>query len=148
MGEPAPRTPRVLLDVDVILDVLARREPFFADSAAVLAACETGRCTGMIAAHTATTLAYLLTKFHDSAHARRQLADLLRIVEAASVDGEVMCRALAGGFADFEDGVQMCAAAVAGADYVVTRNLPDFSKGPVPALTPAELLPLLHSNSI
>ena len=30
--------PSVLLDVDVVLDVLARRKPFFSDSAAVLAA--------------------------------------------------------------------------------------------------------------
>jgi hypothetical protein len=52
-------------------------------------------------------------------------------------------RAIASGFADFEDAVQMAAAAAAGTDYLATRNLKDFSAGPVPAIAPAELLPLL-----
>jgi len=133
----------VLIDVDVILDVLTRREPFFADSAALLAACETGRCAGLVAAHTITTLWYLLAKYHDSSYAREKTAELLRIVRVAPVDEEVIRAALSLGLADFEDAVQGQAAAAAGADYVVTRNLSDFSRGPVPAIAPAELLPLL-----
>jgi hypothetical protein len=46
--------------------------------------------------------------------------------------------------ADFEDSVQMMAGACAGAESVVTRNVSDFGGGPLPALTPGELLPLLH----
>jgi hypothetical protein len=37
----------------------------------------------------------------------------------------------------------MAAAAALQAEYVVTRNLKDFSRGPVPAIAPADLLPLL-----
>jgi predicted nucleic acid-binding protein len=133
----------VLVDVDVILDVLARREPFFAESAAVLAASETGRCRGVVAARTITTLWYLLAKYHDRAHAREKTAGLLKILEVATVDRQVIDAALVLDIADFEDAVQACAAAEAAADYVVTRNLADFSRGPVPAVSPAELLPLL-----
>ncbi len=135
--------PFVLVDVDVVLDVLSLREPFFADSSAVLAACEIGRCRGLIAAHAVTTLSYLLERHHNPGYARTQIADLLRIVRIATVDEQVIRRALASGLPDFEDSVQMAAAAVAGAEYVVTRNLAHFSGGPVPALTPAEFLPLL-----
>jgi predicted nucleic acid-binding protein len=135
--------PRILVDVDVVLDVLARRELFFADSAAVLAACETGRCRGVVAAHTITTLHYLLSRHHDEAHARVHITDLLRIVKVARVDSTVIQHALAADLPDFEDAVQMAAAVVAGAQYVVTRNLPHFAGGPLPALQPAELLSLL-----
>jgi predicted nucleic acid-binding protein len=145
-GGPHPL--RVLLDVDVILDVFARREPFFQDSAALLAACETGRCEGMVAAHTVTTLWYLLTKYHDAAYARGRVADVLRIVAVAPVDEDVIRNALTGRLADFEDGVQMAAAAGVEADYVATRNLADFSRGPVPALAPAELLALLDAPPV
>ncbi len=138
--------PLVLVDVDVVLDVLARREPFVVDSAALLAACEMGRCRGMVAAHTVTTVSYLLEKHRDAAYARRQLAELLRIVRVASVDVAVIDRALTSAFGDFEDAVQMAAAVAAGADYVATRNVKDFSAGPIPAVTPAELLPLLRSG--
>lgn len=134
---------RVLVDVDVILDVLTRREPFFADSAALLAACETGRCTGLVAAHTITTLWYLLAKYHDAAYARDKLDALTQIVEVAAVEREVIDAALALDFADLEDAVQACAGAASAADYVATRNLKDFARGPLPAVSPAELLALV-----
>jgi hypothetical protein len=62
------------------------------------------------------------------------------------VDAEVIDRALPSAFRDFEDAVQMAAAVAAGADYVATRDVKDFSAGPVPAVTPAELLPLLRPS--
>jgi len=143
MAETVARCLRVLLDVDVVLDVLTKREPFFHDSAALLAACETGRCEGLVAAHTVTTIWFLLAKHQDASFARGRVSDLLRIVGVAPVDDDVIRRALVAGFPDFEDAVQMAAALAAAADYVATRNLADFSRGPVPCLAPAELLALL-----
>jgi hypothetical protein len=83
-------------------------------------------------------------KHQSSAVARTCLADLLRIVEVAPVDRTVIDGALGLSVADFEDSVQMMAGACAGAESVVTRNVSDFGGGPLPALTPGELLPLLH----
>jgi hypothetical protein len=141
-GGPSPG-PLVLLDVDVVLDVLARREPFYPDSAAVVAACETGLCRGLVAAHTVTTLFYLIAKREGTRTARTHVQDLLQVVDVAMVDREVIRRALAASGEDFEDEVQAAAAAAAGAEYVITRNLPHFLKGPVEALAPAEFLPLV-----
>lgn len=67
------------------------------------------------------------------------------IVNVAVVDQEVIRAALALDFADLEDAVQVCAGAAPRADYVVTRNLRDFARGPLPAVSPAELLPLLST---
>lgn len=133
----------MLIDTDVLLDVLSRREPFAGDSAALLAACETGRCRGLVAAHSVTTLAYLLGRHRGPAGARELLSRLLRVVDAAAVDHTVIDQALASGAPDFEDAVGMAAAASARADYIATRNVRHFSAGPVLALSPAELLPLL-----
>lgn len=135
--------PRILLDVDVILDVLARRAPFFTDSCALLSACESGRCTAFVAGHTIPTLAYLLSKHADAGTARSALAGLLRLVEVVPVDRTTIEEALAFDFKDFEDAVQMAAAAAIDADYVATRNVKDFAKGPVAAIAPADLVPLL-----
>jgi predicted nucleic acid-binding protein len=135
---------RILLDANVILDVLARREPFLADSAAILAACETGRCRGFLAAHTVTILHYLLSKRSGSGRARAALVDLLKIVQVARVDAKVIAQALVAESPDFENAVQMAAADIAGVDYVVTRNLSHFDRGPIPALRPAEVLTLLQ----
>jgi hypothetical protein len=143
MAEVPVEPRRVLLDVDVVLDVLTARQPFFSDSAALVALCESGRCVGVVAAHTLTTLWYLLAKHRDRAFARQAMAGLLRIVRVATVDDAVLAAALALDLPDFEDAVQACAGAAAGVDVVATRNVADFSRGPLPVAAPADLLPLL-----
>jgi predicted nucleic acid-binding protein len=136
--------PRVLVDVNVVLDALQSRDPFSDDAVRVLAHAESGAVDGLVAAHTVTTL-YCLMARHDSATtARVQIGDLLSILDVAPVDRQVLQSALAMPAADFEDCVQMAAARQAGADYIVTRDSGGFSEGPVPALTPAELLALLQ----
>ena len=108
----------ILFDVNVLWDVLAVREPFFRDSATLLAACETGRCRGLVAARGVTTLAYLLGKHRGKATARQDVAALLRIVDVATVDSQVIAWAFASRHRDLEDAVQMGAALAAGAHYV------------------------------
>jgi predicted nucleic acid-binding protein len=133
----------VLLDANVILDLLQRREPFFQDAADLLAAAESGRYGGLVAAHTVTTLFYLMAKHASPAAARVHVSELLRVVEVAGVDHTVLQQALALPYADLEDGAQMAAAEQAGADYVVTRDRSLYAAGHLPALTPAEMLALL-----
>lgn len=75
--------------------------------------------------------------------ARVRVLDLLSVLEVAPVDDDVLKRALALPYADLEDAVQMAAAQRAAADYVVTRDRTLYGTGPVPAVTPGELLALL-----
>ena len=134
---------RALLDANVVLDVLQRREPWFGDSAAVVAAAERGRFEGLLAAHTATTVFSLMAGHVSRNAARVQLSELLRFLQVAPVVQAVLTQALALPYADLEDGVQMAAAGQAGADYVVTRDRALYAAGPLPALTPGEMLALL-----
>jgi len=138
-----PEGCRALFDVNVLLDVLQRRQPFYDDSAAVLAAAETGKLAGLVAAHSVTTLFYLMAKYQSPDTARVHALDLLSILAVAPVDGHVLVQALALPYRDLEDAVQMAAARQAGADYLVTRDRVGYVAGPLPALTPAELLTLL-----
>ena len=134
---------RVLLDANVVLDLLQRREPFFQDAADLIAAAESGRCRGLVAAHTVTTLFSLMAKHASPAAARVHITELLRVLEVAPVDRAVLQEALALPYADLEDGVQMAAAEQAGVDYVVTRDRTLYAAGPLPVLAPAEMLALL-----
>ena len=134
---------QVLIDLNVILDVLQRREPFFTASTQVLASAETGQIEGWIAAHSVTTLFYLLAKDRSAQLARVAISDLLTILSVAAVDQGVIEQALSLPYDDFEDAVQMTAAARSGADYLVSRNVADYKEGPLPVLQPAELLALL-----
>ncbi|MBO5623890.1 MAG: hypothetical protein J5959_19925 [Butyrivibrio sp.] len=44
------------------------------------------------------------------------------------------------GLKDFEDAVQIQTTQRVGADFIITRNVKDFMKSPVPAYTPVELI--------
>lgn len=141
-----PDACRALLDINVILDVLQRRRPFYDDSAAVLGAAESGRLTGLVAAHSVTTLFYLLAKYGSPDQARVHTLELLSVLEVAAVDRHVLDQALALPYRDLEDAVQMAAARQAGAEYLVTRDRAGYAAGPLPALAPAELLALLPGH--
>ena len=135
--------PRVLIDLNIVLDVLQRRAPFYETSARVLACAETGRIEGWIAAHSVTTLFYLLAKHQSAERARVAIGELLSLVLVAAVDQAVIEQALTLPYAGFEDAVQMVAAVRAGAQHIVTRNMQDYREGPLPAIQPAELLALV-----
>ena len=134
---------RILIDLNVILDVLQQREPFYATAARVLACAETGIVEGWVAAHSLTTLFYLLAKYQSVERARVTISELLSFLSVAPVDQAVIEQALNLPYHDFEDAVQMMAAVRTGVQYLVTRNVQDFKSGPLPILQPAELLPLV-----
>ncbi len=137
----------LLLDLNVVLDVLQRREPHFEASARVWAAVEEDRLRGFVAAHSVTTLFYLLTRYLDRNQAVAAIHDLVGVFSIASVDETVIRHALSYGWKDFEDAVQMAAAAGVEADFLITRNPKDFSTGPVAVLQPAELPAILPAPS-
>ena len=53
---------RVMLDLNVLLDVVQRRDPFYAASAATLSKVLTREVTGCIPGHALTTLYYLVSR--------------------------------------------------------------------------------------
>ena len=137
---------KLFLDVNVILDVLAKREPWFQDSAAVLSLLEADEFEGVAAAHSITTLFYLASKHLGQRRATAKLLDLLKLVSVAPLDQDAILKGLALGWSDFEDALQMLCAVTAGADYLVTRNTRDFDSDSIPVVTPGELLAILQSH--
>jgi len=134
---------RVLIDLNLILDVLQQREPFYLLSARVLACAETGLIEGYVAAHTLTTLFYLIAKDQSPETARVSLTELLQFLAVAAVDQDTIEQALTLPYNDFEDAVQMTSAVQVGVKYLVTRDVRDYKAGPLAVLQPAELLALI-----
>lgn len=136
-------TPRVIIDLNVILDVLQRRDPFYEASAALLAAAETGRVDGYMAAHSITTLFYLLQKGKSSAEARATITNLLQFLKIAPIDQTTIEQSLNLDYGDFEDAVQMMSAVQCRADYLITRNIKDYQPALLPVLQPVDFLATL-----
>lgn len=134
---------KVLFDLNIILDVLQEREPFYEFSAQLLAHAETGKIQGFVAPHSLTALFYLIQKDKSAAHAKVTITNLLQILKIATVDQSTIEQALNLSYKDFEDAVQMMAAVQCKADYLVTRNVKDFQPAPLSVIQPSELLALL-----
>jgi len=133
----------VLFDLNILLDVLQARPQFYDLSARLLADAETGKIQGWLAAHSVTTLFYLISKGHSPDQAQVTLTSLLQFLQIAPVNQNVIEQALNLPYRDFEDAVQMSAALQIHADYLVTRNEKDFQPAPLPVVQPAELLAIL-----
>ena len=134
---------KILVDVNVALDVLLDREPHFQASAAVWSAVESGAVEGLLAAHAVSTIHYLAGKEHGAASARRTVAALLRVFGVAAVGAVVIRDALQSPAPDFEDAVTVSAARLASCDLVVTRDPKGFRGSRVRVVSPEAAAPLL-----
>jgi predicted nucleic acid-binding protein len=134
---------RLLVDVNVLLDLLLARHPHHAAAAACLAAVEGGRIEGWISAHAVTTLYCLCRRELGRDGARAAVEDLRALCAIAPVDDQVISRALALDLTDFEDAVGAAAAEAVGCEAILTRDSAGFAGSPLPALEPALLLALL-----
>lgn len=137
---------RILVDLNVVLDVLLERAPHVEASAALWAAIEQGEAEGRLAAHCVTTLHYLATRARDRAFGDRCIADVLSVFAVAPVDQNVLAEALALGWGDFEDAVCAAAARASGCSVITTRDPRGFRGSTCPALTPQETLVLLRGH--
>ena len=129
-----------MLDLNVLLDVLQKREPHYRVSAAVLEQVLHGEEAGALSAHAATTVYYLVARYADRTSAARALSWLLQHLHVCAVGRAELERAQSLGWTDFEDAVAAAAAEHADCSCIVTRNVKDFAGSPVPALTPQEFL--------
>ena len=129
---------RLLLDVNLILDVLLDRKPHAEAASDVWAAVETGRATGYLSAHAVTTIHYLNAKAVGTKMAGATTEALLSVFDIAVVDEAVLRSAAALGWRDFEDAVTASAAIRSRCDAIVTRNPKDFAKASIRVMAPRE----------
>lgn len=130
----------VLIDTDVVLDLLLKRQPFFADAFTLWQSADQGRFARYVAAITPLNVFYIARKANGVAAAHRVIDELLAVVRVAPVDATILQAAHSSGFADFEDAVQIASAIAIGLDAIVTRNLPDYTRAQLPTYAPADFL--------
>lgn len=132
--------PILLVDINVVVDVLQKREPFYNASSQLLAAVESGKVKGFISAHSITTLFYLIRKDTSTSQARAVITNLLQILKVSAVDQETIEKALNLDYRDYEDAVQMICALQSKADFLITRNTKDYQPALLPVMQPVDFL--------
>lgn len=130
---------KVIIDTNVILDILAKREPFLSDSSKVLKLSEIGSIQANITASCVTDIVYILRKYKVSEPVET-VKKLLVVVPVRGVTAADISNAFDLDFEDFEDALVAAVAKSAQVDYIITRNTKDFERSPVPAITPTDIL--------
>jgi predicted nucleic acid-binding protein len=132
---------KVLVDTNVLLDVLAKRQPFYADSAAIWTLAEEGQIEGLVSAVSFTNIFYIVRKLAGADTAQRTLVLLRDTFTAVACDIPILNRAIDSDFKDFEGAVQYFTALQAGAACLVSRNPDHFPRtNDCPVISPAEFL--------
>ena len=130
----------MLLDTDVLIDVALDRRPHSEASSELLDRVERGARRAFVAWHTLSNFYYLVTPARGDADTREFITELIQFVAVAPADTAALRYALSLPMADFEDAMQVAAARACGARHIVTRNVRDFARSPVPATTPRKAL--------
>lgn len=131
----------VLIDTNIVLDILEKREPFYESSNDVLLCCASKKITGYIALHSVSNIFYILRKQYSAEDRRRLILGILDFLQVANAKHENVRHALErNDFSDFEDCLQDECALENHTDYIITRNTDDFKNSSVPTLTPADFL--------
>ena len=130
---------KVMLDLNVILDVVTNRPQWVAASAKVCTIAGGGRrAQAVVSPHAVTTVYYLARKHADKATAERAVDWLMALFGLAPCGRKEFRRARELPIEDFEDAVVAAGAESAACDYIVTRNISDFKGASVKAISPED----------
>ena len=130
-----------MIDTNVFLDVLTKREPFFPESKKVLELCENKTIQGFLSASSVTDLFYLVRRYlHSTEMAYQALGFMLDIVKVLTVTNEEVLTAYLKKAPDFEDCLLATCAESNGCDAIVSRNQKDFIASDIQVLSPKDLL--------
>jgi predicted nucleic acid-binding protein len=127
--------PSAFVDTDIVLDLLARREPFYDAAARLFSLAETGIISLSVSSLTFANLYYILRKQVSARHAHDVLVSFKQLVTVLPVDDAVIEQALKAGFTDFEDAIQYVAALNAGCSALLTRNGRHYRKAAISIFT-------------
>lgn len=130
----------LLLDTDVLVDPALDRSPYADPAGALLDALEQRPGSAYLAWHAISNFYYLVAPRRGHHDARAFLMDLTRFADVAPTTTESLRYATRLEMKDFEDAMQIAAAAACAADVIATRNLRDYVNWPIRAATPESLL--------
>ena len=136
----------VLIDTDVLLDFLIDRGPDTKNAKLIVRKSQEKTINAFLAAHSITNIFFILRKIYTASERKQILMDLCCFISIAGIGHEAIFSALANkNFDDLEDCLQAECAAAVKADFIITRNIRDYTHSSITAILPTTLLKKLRS---
>ena len=137
---------KVFVDTNVLLDVLARREPFYSDAARIWSLAERGRIKALVSVISFNNVYYVVRRASNRKSAERSLHLMRGVFTPVPLSVQILNQAIDAGYGDFEDAIQFHSAIYAAADCLVTRDGDHFPATNLPVISPAAFLASLPSE--
>ena len=137
---------RVFIDTDVFLDVALARQPFYAASKIILAMAENNIILGNISSNCIANIYYILRKAGGDINVRLFISKIIKYVNVISINHQNVIEALNSGFSDFEDGLQNFSATQNQCEYIITRNIQDFTNSKLKTILPEDFIKLYQED--
>lgn len=136
----------LFFDTNVVIDLLANREPFSESSAKLLDLAEKGKISIYLSALSYSNIYYIVRKLCSHKEMLSILRDLESMTSTLDVTGQIISNALNASLKDFEDSIQFYAAlSNKKIEAIVTRNPRDFKNNDISVFTPEEALRIIET---
>ena len=131
---------KVFVDTNIIIDLLAKREPFYKDAQDLFTLSDKKEIELCISSLSFANAYYSIAKHHKDVDAKKYLSKFKVLVTVFPLEDKAIELALASDFTDFEDGLQYFIAMDNEAEIIITRNKKDFKSSKIPVMTAGEYL--------
>ena len=132
----------LLIDTYIILDLLARRDPFYEFAAAIFSLADKKKIKLYTSSISIINTNYILSEILSEKEAKEILRKFRILVRILPCDEKIIDLGLNSHFKDYEDAVQYFTATENKIDGIITRNLKDFKDSKIPVFTVEEFLKL------
>ncbi|WP_031526126.1 type II toxin-antitoxin system VapC family toxin [Dyadobacter crusticola] len=134
---------KVFVDTDVCIDLLSGRKPFNSFAERIFTLAEQGKIEICISALSISNIHYVLHAQYGVKEPTLLIARFRTLVTILSVNSKVIDRAIASGFANFEDAIQYNTAIENSIHVLITKNLKDYKLAEIRIVTPEAYLAFL-----
>jgi predicted nucleic acid-binding protein len=139
---------RLLVDTNIVLDLLAKREPFYAAAARLFSLADQKKLKLFVTSLTFANTHYVLSRMLSTAKSREILRRFRVLVRVLSVDKKITDLALNDNdYSDFEDGLQYYAALENHQDIIISRDKAGFLHSAIPCMTAEEFLNMTETQA-
>jgi predicted nucleic acid-binding protein len=132
---------KLFIDTNIVLDLLAKREPFYESSAKLFSLADRNEIQLSVSSPTFANTNYVLSKLKSANEAKEILRKFKLLVQIVSLSEKIVDLALNDtAFKDFEDGLQYYSAIESSQDVIITRNQKDFKSSLLSVMSAQEFL--------
>lgn len=131
---------KILLDTNIILDFLGKRDGFYLPAAKILTLADQKKVKIFISPIAIATAFYLLCKNEERNSVLEKIRKFKMLCTISVMNDEVVEKALTSGFKDFEDGLQYYSALASNCSLILTRNEKDFKNAKIPVMNAESFL--------